>query len=146
MGRKQQFADPDDRAHVPDSASEATFASARLSWSWPEGTFRAGLRRLYRDLLAARREWPALRDFENRTASIRSQGEGCMVLELVRGLSEAERIRALFNLGELPVEIGALAGPASRLVFSSESLRYCGARQGSLAGQALLPWECVVLM
>ena len=57
-----------DKAEVPDPGAQATFASARLSWSWPEGTARAGLRRLYRDLLTARREWPALRDYVNRSA------------------------------------------------------------------------------
>ena len=75
VGRKQQFADPDDRP-VPDPVSEATFASARLSWSWPEGTFRAGLRRLYRDLLAARREWPACEISRIAAARIRLDRKG----------------------------------------------------------------------
>ena len=75
----------DRQSEVPDPRREATFASARLSWSWPEGTPRAGLRRLYRDLLAARREWPALRDFVNRSARpARRTRNGSPVLELVR--------------------------------------------------------------
>ena len=40
---------------MPDPQAETTFASARLNWSWPEGSRRAGLRHLYQDLLAARR-------------------------------------------------------------------------------------------
>ena len=63
-GRKKEFEAFTWQGEVPDPQGEETFASAKLSWSWPEGTHRAGLRRLYRDLLAARREWPALRDFE----------------------------------------------------------------------------------
>jgi maltooligosyltrehalose trehalohydrolase len=144
VGRKQQFADPDDRAQVPDPASEETFGAARLSWSWPEGTFRSGLRRLYRDLLAARREWPALRDFENRTACITAAAEGGFVLELVRGAGESGQIRILFNLGERPVALPEPCGAGERVIFSSESSAYLGARQGGECVDALLPWECVV--
>ncbi len=60
-GRRREFHAFDPAALVADPNAEATFESAPLSWSWPEGTARAGLRRLYRDLLAARREWPATR-------------------------------------------------------------------------------------
>ena len=69
MGRKQQFGDPVDPAQVPDPVAESTFEAARLTWSWPDGTFHSGLRRLYRDLLELRRRWPALRDFENRNSA-----------------------------------------------------------------------------
>ena len=69
-GRKKEFDAFSWQGEVPDPQGEETFASARLGWSWPEGTPRAGLRRLYRDLLAARREWPALRDFEHRSARL----------------------------------------------------------------------------
>ena len=69
-GRKKEFDAFAWKGEVPDPQGEDTFASAKLSWSWPEGTQRAGLRRLYRDLLSARREWPALRDFERRSAHL----------------------------------------------------------------------------
>src|SRR5262249_29240947 len=71
------------QGEVPAPQGEETFASAKLSWSWPEGTPRAGLRRLYRDLLSARRAWPALRDFEGRSARpIEEGGDVGPVLEL----------------------------------------------------------------
>ena len=50
-GRKKEFEAFAWQGEVPDPQAEETFASAKLSWSWPEGTPRAGLRRLYRDLL-----------------------------------------------------------------------------------------------
>ena len=34
---------------MPDPQAEATFAASRLSWSWPEGSEHARLRRLYTD-------------------------------------------------------------------------------------------------
>ena len=41
-GRREQFAGWGTAAEVPDPGSDATFASARLSWSWPEGSFAQG--------------------------------------------------------------------------------------------------------
>ncbi len=67
-GRRREYSARDGQSQVPDPDAVATFNSACLSWSWPEGTARAGLRRLHRDLLCARREWPALSDFVNRSA------------------------------------------------------------------------------
>ena len=84
-GRRRDYGHHDQQSEVPDPGAEGTFASARLSWSWPEGTARAGLRRLYRDLLTARREWPALRDFVNRSARLITDPKGSLVLELKRG-------------------------------------------------------------
>src|SRR5262249_35447906 len=65
-GRRREFAAFAWQGEVPDPQDEATFRASRLSWSWPEGSPAAGLRRLYADLLAARREWPALRNFTDR--------------------------------------------------------------------------------
>ncbi len=144
-GRKAQFADFHEQAQVPDPASEATAASARLSWAWPEGTFAARLRRLYRDLLAMRRQWPALRDFENRTARLSPAEEHAFVLELVRGALSAERLRILFNLNDRPAPMPQLESFGTRVIFSSESAAYAGARRGEDSVLSLLPWECVVL-
>jgi maltooligosyltrehalose trehalohydrolase len=144
-GRNAQFADPDGRAQVPDPCSEATFTSAKLTWLWPEGTFASCIRRLYRDLLAARREWPALRDFENRTARLTAAAEGGFVLELVRGAAPEVRIRIIFNLGDAPAALPEQAGIGERILLSSESVAYAGARRGDDRVRSLLPWECVVL-
>ncbi len=63
-GRREEFAALSFQwgTEIPDPQSPDTFAAAKLGWSWPEGSPQAQLRRLYRDLLAARRRWPALRD------------------------------------------------------------------------------------
>jgi maltooligosyltrehalose trehalohydrolase len=55
---------------IPDPQSPETFAAAKLSWSWPEGSPQAQLRQLYQDLLAARRQWPALRDRRHTSARL----------------------------------------------------------------------------
>ena len=84
-GRKKEFEAFTGNGEVPDPQSEGTFASAKLGWSWPEDTHRAGLRRLYRDMLSARRLWPALRDFERRSARLVPDEKRGPVLELARG-------------------------------------------------------------
>ncbi|MCC6418778.1 MAG: malto-oligosyltrehalose trehalohydrolase [Gemmataceae bacterium] len=146
-GRRREFAAFKWQGEVPDPDAEATFASARLSWSWPEGTPRAGLRRLYADLLAARREWPALRDYVNRSARLVPGGEARTVLELVRGGKAVEAgrtVQVFFNLTD-HAQPAPPAGEGQQFLFSSESSRYGGARPQAAFGRELRPFECVVL-
>jgi maltooligosyltrehalose trehalohydrolase len=143
-GRRREFAAFAWQGEVPDPQAEGTFAAARLSWSWPEGTPRAGLRRLYADLLAARRQWPALGDFRDRTARLLSGAEGCLVLELVRGgpaVEPGKTVQVYFNLTDRRQPPPRVEG--AEQLFTSEAERYAGARrEGARAGE-LLPFECV---
>jgi maltooligosyltrehalose trehalohydrolase len=136
-GRRREFAAFAWQGEVPDPQAEATFATARLSWSWPEDTARAGLRRLYGDLLAARRDWPALADLRQRTARLVADGR---VLELVRG----ETAHAYFNLTAQPQSLPAGTDQAGVLLLSSEAAAYHGERRDGEAVGQLLPRECVV--
>jgi maltooligosyltrehalose trehalohydrolase len=129
---------------VPDPHAEATFAAAKLSWSWPEGTPRAGLRRLYRDLIAARREWPSLRDFQRPSACLLPDGERGPMLELVRGLEAAGgSVRAIFNLGDQPQTIPGGVPTGARMLFSSEAMHYGGSRNQAGPIAELDPFECI---
>jgi len=121
------------QGEVPDPQDEAAFLASRLSWSWPEGTGRAGLRRLYRDLLAARREWPALRDFVHRKARLLPDAANGPLLELVRG-----EVRAYFNLSDRPQPLPH----GGRVLFTSEAAGYGGGRRESGDIGELLPYEC----
>jgi len=146
-GRKREFSAFSWQGEVPDPHAETTFAAARLSWSWPEGSPQAGLRRLYADLLAARREWPALRDFVNRAARLLPEGDGA-ILELIRGGYRQERgktITALFNLTGKPRPLPGDLAERGALLFSSEDGRYTGSRPADADVEGLLPHECLVL-
>jgi maltooligosyltrehalose trehalohydrolase len=143
-GRRREFAAFAWQGEVPDPQAEETFSRARLSWSWPENSQQARLRRLYADLLSARRRWPALRDFSQRSARLLS-GEGGQVLELVRGdAASGGTATAFFNLGG---ELRPLpAGPAGAAVlFRSEARKYGGAHAAPGRDWELLPHECVAL-
>jgi maltooligosyltrehalose trehalohydrolase len=158
-GRRLEYGHHHYESAVPDPGAVETFESAYLTWSWPEGTPQAGLRRLYRDLLTARREWPALRDDRARSSRLVTAPNGNRLLSLDRGqapekvpvpFSEAKEgtgpfaIGAYFNLEDRPqlLPAGRFAGHAPR--FSSEAEKYGGSRDLSRPITELLAFECVV--
>jgi maltooligosyltrehalose trehalohydrolase len=146
-GRRREFAAFAWKGEVPDPQAEDTFARSRLSWSWPEGTFRAQLRALYADLLAARRTWPALRDFTHRTVRLFSRGDTASVLEMVRGAPTEEAgttAQVYCNLTDEAQPLPARAGDGQASLFSSEAGRYGGGREDGGGVRELLPFECVV--
>jgi hypothetical protein len=70
---------------VPDPQAKTTFAASRLTWSWESDQHKSRLRRLYQDLLRTRHEWPALRDYSQRSARMLPETQSGVILELVRG-------------------------------------------------------------
>jgi maltooligosyltrehalose trehalohydrolase len=142
-GRKAEFASFAWQGEVPDPQAEATFNAARLTWSWPEGSVRAGLRRLYQDLLTARRAWPALRDFHNCKVRLLPTAENA-VLEMLRGERTAgDMVQAFFNLSNQPRPVGVVLSNAT-ILFRSEAARYGGTRNSATPETELLPYECAV--
>jgi maltooligosyltrehalose trehalohydrolase len=147
IGRWQEFAAfHSNRAEVPDPQAESTFAASRLTWSWEEEPHKAGLRRLYQDLLRARRVWPAMRDFTRRTARLLPGTQPHALLELSRGASTTApgtMLQAYFNLTPASQPLPSPAG--LRVLWSSEAEQYNGSRRAGLSPQPLLlPYECVV--
>ena len=141
-GRKREFASFGWQGVIPDPLAEEVFVSARLSWSWPEGSPRAGLRRLYQDLLTARREWHALRDFTHRRARLLPEADTGSVLELLRGKGT---LQVLFNLSARPQPLPPEAFPKGMLQFSSEARRYGGPRTELILPTEILPYEAIAL-
>jgi maltooligosyltrehalose trehalohydrolase len=143
-GRRREYSARDGQSDVPDPDDPVTFASARLSWSWPAGSVRAGLRRLHQDLLTARREWPALRDYMSRSARLIDDPNGTIVLELVRGAEPAGQIRAFFNLGDQTHPLPADTDRDQCTLFSSEAAAYSGKREEWRHISEILPFECII--
>ncbi|MEX2173674.1 MAG: malto-oligosyltrehalose trehalohydrolase [Pirellulaceae bacterium] len=133
---------------IPDPQDEASFTASRLTWSWPAGSPQAGLRQLYRDLLTARREWPALADWSQRSARLLPDAVTGPLLELVRGGRQPEAEQTLtiyFNLCGERQPLPDRAPLNDVPLFRSEHLRYCGTSESEhLAPAELAPYECVV--
>jgi maltooligosyltrehalose trehalohydrolase len=145
-GRRREFeAFHADSVDVPDPQAETTFAASRLTWSWESNQHKSGLRRLYQDLLRARREWPALRDYSQRSARILSDVQSGVILELVRGGRRPEAggtIQALFNLTTQSQTIPFQN--LANMLWTSEAEHYDGGRRPDMAKECLLPYECMV--
>ncbi|MCC2643895.1 MAG: treZ [Nitrospira sp.] len=145
-GRKREFeAFHVDGAEAPDPQSEATFDRCRLSWCWEDQPQRAGLRRLYRELLAARRSWAALRNFSERMAKLHHGPAGPVVLEVVRGSTKPDAdqaVQAFCNLTSESHTLPPVTQPT--LLFSSESKRFNGGRDSESEPLRLLPFECLL--
>jgi maltooligosyltrehalose trehalohydrolase len=146
-GRRHEFAAFAWQGEVPDPQSESTFNASRLSWSWPAETRQAGLRRLYADLLAARRRWPALQNLTDRTTHLLPAPDQAAVLELIRGVREPELGKTLqiyFNLTDQKQRLPHPRTPGDVVLFSSEAHYYGGERRHWDEIADLLPFECVV--
>lgn len=145
-GRKREFeAFHAAGAEAPDPQSEATFVRSRLTWSWQDSLYKEGLRHLYRDLLAARLLWPALRDFTERAAILHGDPHKPTILELVRGSAIADSERTVHIYCNLTGEGHCFPnGIASSRLFSSEALQYGGQRTADTKEDKLLPYECMV--
>ncbi len=130
-GRRREFADFDWR-DVPDPAAADTFARSRLSWSLaaPE---RAGLRRLYGDLLTLRRRERALRPGVAR-AQVASDSAAWVTLALRAGRSATW---ACFNLRGEPAAVPQPRGRWRRVLATGARRYHGGARLPRRRGATL---------
>ena len=139
-GRKKEFAYFGWDVEVPDPFAASTRDSAVLSWDWSDPS-RAGLRRLYRDLLRLRRESAVLRDFRHPRVRLLGDLGAPSVLEMVRSAEGGRSLTIYLNLGpELwSVPESLFQGPPS---FRSEVPAY-GAPAEPGPGR-LSPWEFAI--
>lgn len=132
-GRREEFAALAFRwgSDIPDPLDYQTFAAAKLGWIWPEGSSHAQHRRLYQDLLTARRCWPALRDRQHTVAQLLcdSGSQDSAILMLQRGGDNGLLVVA--NLTPKPLLLPDQQVTSKRVVLSTEDARYGGSR-GSL--------------
>lgn len=146
-GRRREFAEFHWAASEPDLFDGFTFASAKLTWEWRSSDKKDGLRLLYRDLLKARREWPALRDFKHREAQLINAARGEVLLKIVRGDPQRphEQIEAYFNPHQTTVILPEMSGPINQILLSTEDLKYGGWKRSGRLGWDLSPFECIVV-
>ncbi len=152
-GRRAEFAGLDFQwqQEIPDPQAESTFESAKLTWSWPQGSTAAGIRQLYRDLIAMRRT-PALADQQHTAARwipssatandlpLGQTDRGVLVLE--RGAGAA--LVAWFNVSGEQTPLPETPPAGRSLLASTESERYGGTRTAGEVPDALEPYEVLI--
>ncbi|MBX3412285.1 MAG: malto-oligosyltrehalose trehalohydrolase [Pirellulales bacterium] len=141
-----------------DPQALSTFEAAKLTWSWPAGSEAAGLRALYRDLLSARRTWPALRDIAPTTARVvsgdggdrRGADDGPPPLLIVRRGAQPALL-AVANLSksrqacpDVAGELADILGELPTAVLSTAQSCYAGERTSLDEVSVLEPFELVI--
>ncbi len=119
-GRREEFAAFGWAGDVPDPQDPATFARSRLDWELQEREPNCWLRELYRTLLSARREYPALGVGGKRRLAARVDGERTLTV-LRKGADGAAAV-ALLNFSPEARTVRAPAPPGQwrRLVDTAE--------------------------
>lgn len=145
-GRRSEFARFQWPKDFPNPCSDTTFVSAILNWDWSSSK-KEGLRQLYRDLLAARRNWPELRYCRQREAHIVTVSHGETVLQIVRGdpVRPGEQIEAYFNPGKSTLILDGMSRPKDQILLSTEDLKYGGWKRSITLSWDLSPFECLVV-
>jgi len=144
-GRREEFrhfsgfADPERRARIPDPQDPDTFRRSKLAWEERERPPHAGVLALYRELLALRRDEPALRARGRDTAAAAAVGEKGVALRRTDGRGNALLLVAGLGPGRLRVDTASREetrppeGARWDLVLATEEARFGGERVGELA-------------
>lgn len=145
-GRREEFAAIDSSwgTDILDPQDVRTFMAAKLRWEWSKGSAQAQRRRLYQDLLAARRLWPALRDRRRTHARLLkdSESKNPTLLMLQRGGDEG--LMAVANLTIATLSIAAMEIGPRELRLSTEDANYGGRRLPDDSWETILPHELLV--
>ena len=138
FGKFSAFRDPEVREKIPDPQAPETFARSKLRWDERERMPHAGVLALYRELLALRRDEPALRRRDRESFAVATFGEHGLALRRVGEDGSAMLLVASFG-GALSVELGsreetrAPEGRRWELVLSTEEGRFGGEAEGEVA-------------
>jgi len=152
QGRRAEFSGFAWLDAVPDPQDEATFQSAVLSETRSRQGWSEGLWRLYRDLLHARRQWPALRDYRRRQAMLEpGPFPGLLLLKRGDPSRPEEQMELWFNLSAEPA-MCPTAFSDRRILLRTEAPCYRGddsadrtERFGAAPPEELAPFEALVL-
>ncbi len=147
-GRRRELAERSLEGHdkILDPCAEKTFLASQLQWAWPDGSLAGGMRRLYQDLLAARRQWPALAAGSPTRATLVDAPAGTDrpgVIELRRGADDA--LIAWANCTPQAVACPARRPPDKVPWLSTADRRYGGTRELNEAPGHLEAYELLIL-
>ena len=136
FGKFSAFADPAVRERIPDPQAPSTFERSRLRWDEAERMPHAGVRALYRELIALRRTHPALVRRDRDRFAVAALGEHALALRRTGEDGRALLLVVSFG-GSLSVELDAMeetraSGAPWELLLSTEEARFGGDAEGEL--------------
>jgi maltooligosyltrehalose trehalohydrolase len=144
-GRRREFAEFAWGGEVPDPQAEETFARSTLDGATPRTPEQRAVHALYRDLLALRREEPALRP---GAANVRVDGAGAWVRWTLAPHDGGRTVCVVANVGDAPCAVPLASDDAWMPLLSTEAAAYGGAGPDAPAvrdGSATLaPFACAV--
>jgi maltooligosyltrehalose trehalohydrolase len=127
--RFARFADPESAAGIPDPQSESTWSDSRLRWDELEREPHAGMLRLYRRLLALRREEPALQS-DVAAGAIPLTGVASGIITVRRDAPGSRSIQVLARLrgaDTREVDVMPPAGVHWKPLFTTEDPAFASA-------------------
>jgi maltooligosyltrehalose trehalohydrolase len=136
FGKFSAFGDPAVRERIPDPQAPSTFESSRLRWDEAERPPHAGVRTLYRELLALRRTHPALVRRDRERFAVAALGEHALALRRTGEDGRALLLVVSFQ-GPLSVDLDAVeetraSGAPWDLLLSTEEARFGGDAEGEI--------------
>lgn len=123
-GRREEFADFDWSGHPPDPQNLQTFEASRLRWDKREKGRHLVMLDFYRELIALRREVPALAALDKESLEV-DFGKDPKRLRLHRHRAGSQAI-CLFNFHREAVEVDALPGGRWVKRLDSAETRWLG--------------------
>jgi maltooligosyltrehalose trehalohydrolase len=135
-GRRKEFAKftAFQGAEVPDPQAIETFQRSRLRWDERTAPAHAPILRLYQDLLALRRQEPALRTPRRDQLMVQVTGDQSVALLLKGAAQDEPTILLLANLGQrAAVDLNDFTNAGSwELILDTEASIYGGAHDTAL--------------
>ena len=131
-GRRKEWADfgAFQGAETPDPQAPETFARSKLRWDEQSAPAHAPIRRLYRDLIALRRQEPACRVRDRSQSEVHIAGEQAVTLLLTGSAGRDAPLLVIANLGgAASCDLSLVGGAASTwtLILDTEADIYGGA-------------------
>ncbi|MDQ3280607.1 MAG: malto-oligosyltrehalose trehalohydrolase [Acidobacteriota bacterium] len=107
-GRKEEFNDFAWQGEAPDPDDEETFRRSKINWDLREKGEHESIWRFYKQLLALRRDTPALRNLD--LSAVHAVADDSKQVLLVRRGTGAEQVLLGFNFSDTAQQVRALEG------------------------------------
>jgi len=121
-GRREEFDDFVWEGEPPDPHAEETFLRSKLNWALLDRPEHASMWRWYQQLLALRRDTPALRTLDLAALETRADDER-QVLLVLRGTGQ-ERVLVAFNFSDRAQTVEAPEGAWTSLLETGANLEH----------------------